>query len=42
MNKGELVNDNIAEGLLLFICFPGIIVGIAGAIFCSVRNKLKG
>lgn len=42
MNKGEFVNDTIAEGVLFFICFPGIIVGIAGAIYCSVRKKING
>ncbi|HSO88557.1 MAG TPA: hypothetical protein VLQ91_18535 [Draconibacterium sp.] len=42
MNKGEFVNDTIAEGVLFFICFPGIMVGLTGAIICSVRNKLKG
>lgn len=41
MNKGELINDNIAEGVLFFICLPGIIIGTAGAIICFVRKKLK-
>jgi hypothetical protein len=39
MGKGEFVNDNIAEGILLIICIPGIIVGIIGAIICAVRKK---
>lgn len=39
MNKGEYVNDAIAEGILFFICFPGIIVGAIGAIICSFRKK---
>ena len=39
MNKGEYINDAIAEGVLFFICFPGIIVGIIGAIICSFRKK---
>jgi hypothetical protein len=39
MGKGEYVSDNITEGLLIFICIPGIIVGIIGAIICAVRKK---
>ena len=39
MNKGEYVNDTIAEGVIFFICFPGIIVGLIGAIICSFRKK---
>jgi hypothetical protein len=39
MNKGEYINDAIAESILFFICFPGIIVGIIGVIICSVRKK---
>ena len=39
MGKGEYVNDNIAEGIAFFICFPGILVGIIGAIICAVRKK---
>jgi len=39
MNKGESINDNIAEGIAFLICFPGILVGITGAIICSVRKK---
>jgi hypothetical protein len=39
MNKGEFINDNIAEGIIFFICIPGILVGIIGAIICSVRKK---
>ena len=30
MGKGEYINDNIAEGIIFFICIPGIIVGIKG------------
>lgn len=39
MGKGEYVNDNIAEGVAFFICFPGILIGIIGAIICAVRKK---
>jgi hypothetical protein len=39
MGKGDYVNDNITEGLLIFICIPGIIAGIIGAIICAVRKK---
>jgi hypothetical protein len=42
MNMGEFVNDAIAEGVLFLICFPGIMVGLTGAIICSVRKKLNG
>ncbi len=39
MGKGDYVNDNIAEGVAFFICFPGILIGIIGAIICAVRKK---
>jgi len=39
MGRGEYVNDNIAEGVAFFICFPGILIGIIGAIVCAVRKK---
>jgi hypothetical protein len=39
LGKGEWVNDNIAEAVAFFICFPGILVGIIGAIICAVRKK---
>jgi hypothetical protein len=39
MNKSEYINDNIAEGVVFFICIPGIVVGIIGAIICAVRKK---
>jgi hypothetical protein len=39
MNKGEYINDSIAEGIIFFICIPGILVGIIGAIICAVRKK---
>jgi hypothetical protein len=39
MNKGEYINDNIAQGIVFFICIPGILVGIIGAIICAVRKK---
>ena len=39
MGKGDLINDNIAEGVAFFICIPGILVGIIGSIICSVRKK---
>jgi hypothetical protein len=35
----EYINDTIAEGVVFFICFPGIIVGIIGAIVCALRKK---
>lgn len=39
INKGEYVNDNIAEGIIIFICIPGILFGIIGAVICAVRKK---
>ena len=39
MHMGEYVNDDIAEGVIFFVCIPGILVGIIGAIICSVRKK---
>lgn len=39
MNKGELINDNIAEGILFFLCIPGILTGLIGAVICAVRKK---
>jgi hypothetical protein len=39
MGKGETINDNLAEGMVFFICVPGIIVGITGAIICAVKKK---
>lgn len=39
MGKGDYINDNIAEGVIFFICIPGILVGIIGAIICAVRKK---
>jgi biotin transporter BioY len=39
MDKAEYINDNIAEGIIFFICIPGIIVGIIGAIICTIRKK---
>lgn len=39
LGKGESINDKIAEGIIFFICIPGIIVGIIGAIICAIRKK---
>ncbi len=39
MGKGESINDTIAEGIIFFICFPGILFGIIGAIICGFRRK---
>lgn len=39
MNKGVLINDKIAGGILFFLCIPGIIVGIIGAVICAVRKN---
>jgi len=39
MGKAGNINDNITEGIILFICIPGIIIGIIGAIICAIRKK---
>lgn len=39
MGKGECINDNVAEAVMFFICIPGIVAGIIGAIICAVRKK---
>lgn len=39
MNKGEYINDSVAEGVVFFICIPGILIGIIGAIIYAVRKK---
>jgi hypothetical protein len=39
MGKGEIINDNITEGVMFFICIPGILIGILGAIISAVRKK---
>jgi biotin transporter BioY len=41
MNKAEYINDNIAESIVLFICIPGIIVGIIGAIISAIRCRCR-
>jgi hypothetical protein len=39
MQMGEYVNDDIAEGLIFFVCIPGILIGITGAIIFTFRKK---
>ena len=39
MDKAEYINDNIAGCIIFFICIPGIIAGIIGAIICTIRKK---
>ena len=39
MDKAEYINDNIAQGIIFFICIPGMIVGTIGAIICAIRKK---
>lgn len=39
MDKAQYIKDNIAEGMIFFICIPGILVGIIGAIICAIRKK---
>jgi len=40
-HMGEYVNDAIAEGVIFFICVPGILTGIIGAIVCKVTGRKK-
>jgi len=39
MHLSEYVNDDIAEGVIFFVCIPGILVGIIGALIITVRKK---
>ena len=39
MHKGDYVNDDIAESVIFFVCIPGILAGIIGAIIITVRKK---
>jgi hypothetical protein len=39
MHKTEYINEGIAMSLSFFICVPGILVGIIGAIICALRKK---
>ena len=39
MHKDEYISEGIAMGLAFFICVPGILVGIIGAIICAVKKK---
>lgn len=39
MHLDKYLSEGIAMGVAFLICVPGIIVGIIGAIICSVRKK---
>ncbi len=39
MGKSEHINDNIAEGVIFFVCIPGILIGTIGAIIWAIRKK---
>jgi hypothetical protein len=39
MGKGEYINDNVAEGIVFFVCIPGILVSAIGAIICAAKKK---
>ncbi len=39
LGKGENINDDFIEGIIIFICIPGILIGITGAIISAVRKK---
>jgi hypothetical protein len=41
MGKGHLVNDDITGFIVFFICIPGILIGLTGAINCAIRKKLN-
>lgn len=39
LGKGEYVNDEIAEGILFFVCIPGFLIGIIGSVITANRKK---
>jgi len=39
MHLDKYLSEGIAMGVAFFICVPGILVGIIGAIICTVRKK---
>lgn len=39
MHLNKYINEGIAMSVAFLICVPGIIVGLTGAIICSVRKK---
>jgi hypothetical protein len=39
MHLDKYLSEGIAMGVAFFICVPGILVGIIGAIICAVRKK---
>lgn len=39
LGMGEYVNDNIAEGIVFLVCFPGILIGSIGAVITAFRKK---
>lgn len=41
IDKSEYINDNITGGIVFFICIPGIIISLAGAVICGIRKKWR-
>lgn len=39
IDKTEYLSEGIAMGIAFFVCVPGILVGILGAIICAIRKK---
>lgn len=39
MGKSHLVKDDITGVVVFFICIPGIIIGLTGAVICALRKK---
>ncbi|MGD0340543.1 MAG: hypothetical protein ABSA76_02385 [Bacteroidales bacterium] len=39
LNKTEYINEGIGMIVAFFICLPGILAGIIGAIICAAREK---
>lgn len=39
LGKGAHVNDDLVQSIIFLICFPGIIVGLTGALICSFHKK---
>jgi len=39
IHLNDYISEGIAMGVAFLICVPGILVGITGAIICTIRKK---
>ena len=39
LHKTEYLSEGVVMGFIGLICLPGIVVGVAGAIFWAIRKK---